>query len=82
MLIRTFYLNLALKMELLPNIKLTKKMIAQFKEELKEKINEGMYSSSILKDIEEAEEQSINMDDIPDDLGKIHTNSIHTYKNQ
>lgn len=60
----------------------TKKVITQFKAELKEKINEGVYSSSILKDIEEREDQSVNIDDIPDDLGETHINSIHTYKNQ
>ena len=60
----------------------TKKVITQFKAELKEKINEGEYPPSILKDIEEAEEQTINIDDIPNDLGETHTNSIPTYKNQ
>ena len=61
---------------------LTKKVIEQFKVELKEKIDEGVYAPSILKDIENAEKQNINIDDIPENLGETHINHIHTYKNQ
>jgi hypothetical protein len=49
---------------------LAKKVIEQFKVELKEKINEGVYAPSILKNIEEAEEEDISIDDIPENLGK------------
>lgn len=58
------------------------KVISQFKNELREKTKEGIYSASVLKKIEEAEGESINLDDIPDDLGEINTKSIHTYENK
>ncbi|MCL4366722.1 hypothetical protein M1563_00940 [Patescibacteria group bacterium] len=61
---------------------LEKKVIDQFKEELKEKIGEGTFSPAVLKRIEESEEEIVNPNDIPDNLGETDINSIPTYKNK
>lgn len=61
---------------------LENKVINRFKEELKEKIDEGTYSPAVLRRIEEAEEESVNIDDIPDNLGEKNNNSILTNRNK
>ncbi|MBI5356665.1 hypothetical protein HZB78_03555 [Candidatus Collierbacteria bacterium] len=58
------------------------RVIVQFKEELKEKVKEGTYSPAVLRKIEEAEDESIDLNDIPDDLGGVNIKPIRTYENK